>query len=46
MILHACWVSECWGSRRFELFIETITSNPHYLITLKNSWSLFLEIFW
>jgi len=46
MILHACWVSECWGGRRFELFIEKITSNPHYLITLKNSWSLFLEIFW
>jgi len=45
MILHACWVSVCWGGRRFQLFIKKITRNPHYLITLKNSWFFFLKFF-
>ena len=46
MILHACWVSVCWGGRRFQLFIKKITRNPHYLITLKNSWFFFLKFFY
>jgi len=46
MIIHACWVSVSgWGRRRSRSSIKTYYSNPHYLITLKNSWSLFLENF-
>jgi hypothetical protein len=45
MILQACWVSVCWGGRLFEFFIKKITSNPHYLITLKNSWFFISWIF-
>jgi len=46
MIIHACWVSVSgWGCRRSSSSLETYYSNPHYLITLKNSWSLFLENF-
>jgi len=46
MIIHACWVSVSgWGCRRSCSSLKTYYSNPHYLITLKNSWSLFLENF-
>jgi len=43
MILQACWVSVRLRRQAFQFFNKKITGNPHYLITLKNSWSFFLE---